>query len=1157
VHVGKAAPHAAAGLHVTGTAPYVDDLPLPARGLHGVLVLSAKPHAELLGLDAGAALALPRVVRVLSAADVPGANAFGVTHVVDEVVFAADRVTCVGQPVGLVLAETHDAAVAGAAAVTVRYGADLPAVLSLEAAIAASAYMPGVPLHRIERGDADALVAAPPAGVATVSGTVRVGAQEHFYLEPHGSVATPLGGGGMAVTASTQAAGKTQDVVATVLGLPASRVRAGVTRLGGGFGGKETRSVYVSAAAAVGAAVTGRAVKIILGRAADMAGSGTRHAFLAHYRSAYADGSVAAVAVGGGASPAVAAPAGRLLAVSVDLYANAGHTSDLSVPVLDRALFHLDNAYDIPAVRFWGRACVTHTPSSTAFRGFGGPQGMLVTECVVDHVARAAGVAPEVVRAVSMYGGPVGGGGVAAAAAVTAPAPVPVPAPADPPPTPLTTPFAMPFDPSSLRSCWTTALDDAGWARRRAAVDAFNSRHRFRKRGLAALPSKFGIAFTFVTYNQAAALLHVAHSDGSVLLSTGGVEMGQGLHTKLAAVAATELGIPPSAVHVEETATDKVANASPTAASASSDMYGMAVRHACRQINARLAPLRAEMAAAAGRSGTTEPLCGAKTATTADAPGGEDPAADGPAAAAVAPPPPRPTASADASAPGGSVPWPTLIAEAYARRTNLSAHGFYRTPRLDAVDLGASDAARRRGSPFFYWTTGAAVAEVELNTLTGAWSARRVDVAMDVGRSLNPALDVGQIEGAFVQGMGWCTMEEVVRGCAPPGGGGGGASLASGAAAATGGATVTATSGGGGNGDGGGVGDRSGGEPALPPHPLGGAHAWVRPGTMTTTGPGTYKIPAARDIPRDFRVRVLDRRCEADTIHSSKVRWGGGACGSGAALRGGQGAAALPCRQVPRVEMWTLTLAGAHPLPFPRLFVSRFPPPLPCARHVARCGVPPLPHRRLASRPSSSLLRSFSRSRTLSTPPGRRRRRPTTRPQRGGGKSGVPPPAVPRRRRRVCPTCASTAPRRSSACGCSAPTRTWRACGRAPVRPPRAPSTRRRTRQTWRSEVAGGGGGGGGDVAAAAPPGAPRGLAWFALVLCLQDALHGQRCLLLGVCGAPLAAAARHSLALGRSRVSRTVRRRLRNWTESCRMNSSINTVIIQLYPSRLYPQWI
>ncbi|OSX71439.1 hypothetical protein BU14_0533s0004, partial [Porphyra umbilicalis] len=669
-----------------------------------------------------------------------------------------DRVTCVGQPVGLVLAETHDAAVAGAAAVTVRYGADLPAVLSLEAAIAASAYLPGVPLHRIERGDADAVVGCPPDGVATVSGTVRIGAQEHFYLEPHGSVATPTGGGGMAVTASTQAVGKTQDVVATVLGLPASRVRAGVTRLGGGFGGKETRSVYVSAAAAVGAAVTGRAVKIILGRSADMAGSGTRHAFLAHYRAAYADGSVAAVAVGGGASPAVAAPAGRLIAVSVDLYANAGHTSDLSVPVLDRALFHLDNAYDIPAVRFWGRACVTHTPSSTAFRGFGGPQGMLVTESVVDHVARAAGVAPEVVRAVSMYGGPVGGGGLDAAAAVTAAAAAPAAAPADSPPTPLATPFGMPFDPSSLRACWTTALDDAGWARRRAAVDAFNSRHRFRKRGLAALPSKFGIAFTFVTYNQAAALLHVAHSDGSVLLSTGGVEMGQGLHTKLGAVAATELGIPPSAVHVEETATDKVANASPTAASASSDMYGMAVRHACRQINARLAPLRAEMA------------------------------------------------------------------EAYARRINLSAHGFYRTPRLDAVDLGASDAALRRGSPFFYWTTGAAVAEVELHTLTGAWSARRVDVAMDVGRSLNPALDVGQIEGAFVQGMGWCTMEEVVRG-----------------------------------------------EPALPPHPLGGAHSWVRPGTMTTTGPGTYKIPAARDIPRDFRVRVLDRRCEADTIHSSKA----------------------------------------------------------------------------------------------------------------------------------------------------------------------------------------------------------------------------------------------------------------------------------------------
>jgi len=457
-----------------------------------------------------------------------------------------------------------------------------------------------------------------------------------------------------------------------------------------------------------------------------MAISGQRHAFYARY------------VAGCDAS-------GYITALDVKIYSNIGCSLDLSIPVLDRALYHLDNAYRFPNVRFVGVPCVTNTPSNTAFRGFGGPQGMMITENIMDHVACATQRRPEVVRAQHLYC-----------------------ADGD------TTPFGMALTGCSVKQCWEQVMVSAAYEERLAEVSRFNAQHRWKKRGIAALPTKFGISFTHKTFNQAGALVMV-YLDGSVLVTHGGVEMGQGLHTKIEQIAATALRIPRSLVRVAETASDKVPNASPTAASASSDMYGMAVLDACAQLNARIEPFRERM----HDGGCCDALdC-----------------------------------------------WQRAVQAAYFERTNLAAQGFYKTPDLDAVDL----AHNMKGRPFYYFTYGAAVSEIELDVLTGEWIPLRTDIVMDVGQSLNPALDVGQIEGAFVQGMGWCTLEEVVRGNA-------------------------ATS--------------SEGSEAVRSR----RHAWLKSGVTFTLGPSTYKIPGFSNIPVDFRVGLLPgMRCDKPTIHSSKA----------------------------------------------------------------------------------------------------------------------------------------------------------------------------------------------------------------------------------------------------------------------------------------------
>ena len=707
--VGQPYRHSAADMQVTGEALYVDDMPVLPGTLHAALVLSSRPHARLLSIHTAVALSLPGVAGVYLAGDIPGRNDIGaIIH--DEELFATENVTCVGQVIGVAVAETEAEARAAARAVVVEYE-DLPAVLDIDDAVAVQSYYEGWG-HKVECGDVAHLLSSlrenkkelEEEDALLISGEIRMGGQEHFYLEPNAHVVIPGEGDEIMSYSSTQCPDKHQRYISSVLGIPQHKVVVRTKRLGGGFGGKETRAAFVNAAAAVPAFILRRAVRLVLDRDEDMSITGQRHPFMAQYTAAHT-------------------AEGRMLGWDVHLYSNAGNSLDLSHSIMDRALMHCENVYRVPHLRATGHICRTNLPSNTAFRGFGGPQGMILAEAVVDRIAAELGKLPEEIRELNMYDeGDV-------------------------------TPYGMVLEGFQARACWQGALASAGgMPARRAAVAEFNAANRFRKRGIAALPTKFGISFTTKFLNQAGALVHIYQADGSVLVTHGGVEMGQGLHTKVCQVVAHALGCPLSSVHVAETATDKVPNASPTAASASSDMYGAAAADACAQLNACLAPFRARLP------------------------------------------------------PGASLK--EIAQAAFFDRVDLSAHGFYSTPEVTGFE---------GNRPFNYFTFGAAVAEVEMDTLTGDFQVLRADVVMDVGKSLNPSIDVGQVEGGFVQGLGWSCIEEMVWGD--------------------------------------------------------GQHTWVRPGTLFTRGPGAYKIPSGNDIPIDLRVTLLrDSPCErTPMVHSSKA----------------------------------------------------------------------------------------------------------------------------------------------------------------------------------------------------------------------------------------------------------------------------------------------
>ncbi|KAK9157741.1 hypothetical protein Scep_004315 [Stephania cephalantha] len=697
--VGSPEVHLSSRLQVTGEAEYVDDIPLPPNSLHAALVLSKKPHARIISIDDGGAKSLPGFAGLFLAKDVPGGNDIGpVIH--DEELFASQFVTCVGQVIGVVVSDTHENAKLAAEKVHIEYE-ELPAVISIHDAIRANSFHPNTE-RCLKKGDVEQCF---KSGVCDqiIEGEVCVGGQEHFYLEPNCSLVWTMDGGHeVHMISSTQAPQKHQKYISHVLGLPMSKVVCKTKRIGGGFGGKETRSAFIAAAAAVPCYLLNRPVKITLDRDVDMMISGQRHSFLGKYKVGFTN-------------------EGKLLALDLEIYNNAGNSLDLSLAVLERAMFHSDNVYEIPKVKVSGRVCYTNLPSNTAFRGFGGPQGMLIVENWIQHVAVELKKTPEEIREINLQ---IEGSILH---------------------------YGQQLQHCTLSRLWDELKSSCEFLKARKDVDLFNLHNRWKKRGLAIVPTKFGISFTSKFMNQAGALVHV-YTDGTVLVTHGGVEMGQGLHTKIAQIAASSFCIPLSSVFISETSTDKVPNASPTAASASSDMYGAAVLDACEQIKARMEPIASRQ---------------------------------------------KHTSFAE------------LANACYMERIDLSAHGFYITP-----DIGF-DWTSGKGSVFKYYTFGAAFAEVEIDTLTGDFHTRIADVLLDLGYSLNPAIDVGQIEGAFIQGLGWVALEELKWGDAD--------------------------------------------------------HKWIRPGHLYTCGPGTYKIPSANDIPIRFNVSLLKGAPNVNAIHSSKA----------------------------------------------------------------------------------------------------------------------------------------------------------------------------------------------------------------------------------------------------------------------------------------------
>ena len=704
--------HDSAVGHVTGAARYVDDTAQRRPMLEVWPVMAPHARAKILRRDATKARQALGVVAVLLAEDVPGENNSGpVRH--DEPLFATDEILFHGQIVALVVGESVKACRAAAALVEVEYTA-LPALVGIPAALAAGSYH--TEPHRLTRGDCAAVLATAPA---RIDGEFSFGGQEHFYLETHAAWAEAGEDGAVTVNSSTQHPSEIQTIVAEVLHVPRNKVVVQAPRMGGGFGGKETQGNAWAAYVALAATKTGRPVRVQLDRDVDMTLTGKRHPFHAKF------------SVGHDRD-------GKLLAAQIELTSDGGWSLDLSQPILDRALFHLDNGYYLPAVDFTGRVAKTHTTSHTAFRGFGGPQGMLVIEEIVDRVARACGLAPEVVRERNLYHG-----------------------------TGETnrTHYREDIGDNRLQAIWAQAKAESKFAERRTALAAWNAAHPRVKRGLAITPLKFGISFTLTHYNQAGAYVLI-YADGSVQVNHGGTEMGQGLYAKMLGVAMRELGVKAEAIRVMATATDKVPNTSPTAASSGADLNGMAVAVAGVTLRERLASVAAQLL------GTT--------AEQVEFAGGE---------ARV-----RGTAT--------SVPFAQVCGKAYLDRVSLAATGFYKTPGIQ-WDWNTSS-----GRPFHYFACGAAVAEVEVDGYTGMSRVRRVDIVHDVGNSLNPGIDRGQIEGGFVQGMGWLTSEDL---------------------------------------------------------------KWDAKGRLLTHSASTYQIPAISDAPMEFNVTLLTNATQQGTIHGSKA----------------------------------------------------------------------------------------------------------------------------------------------------------------------------------------------------------------------------------------------------------------------------------------------
>ena len=689
--------HDSAIKHVTGRAEYTDDITEPAGTLHAYIGGADIAHGRITALDLSAVRSAPGVVAVLTANDIPGRNDVSPTGLMDEPIFTDDLIQYHGQPIFAVVATTRDAARRACALAKVTTEA-LPHATDIDAAEAAGYPDVTAPLT-LARGEvAPALASAPHR----ITGQMRVGGQDHMYLEGQIALAVPGEDDEVSLFASTQHPSEAQHMVAHALGVPSNAVVINVRRMGGGFGGKETQMNLFCVIAAIAAKKLGRAVKLRPNRDQDMMITGKRHDFRIDYDCGFDD-------------------QGRILAVDGLFAARCGWSADLSGPVTDRALFHADNAYYYPAVKLRSRPIKTNTVSNTAFRGFGGPQGVIAAERMIEEIAYALGRDPLEVRRANFYreGGDI-------------------------------TPYHQRVEDNILPRLVDELEASSDYQARRARVLEFNAKGGIIRKGIALTPVKFGISFTATWYNQAGALVHV-YNDGSIHLNHGGTEMGQGLYTKVAQVVADAFQVDIDRIKITKTTTEKVPNTSATAASSGSDLNGMAALDACEQIKARLVEF-------AARHWSVAPD-------------------------AVHFMPGRVAVGAQV------IPFNEFIHAAYMARVQLSAAGFYKTPEIHW------DRAAGKGQPFYYFAYGAACSEVSIDTLTGETRVDRADVLHDVGRSLNPALDLGQVEGAFVQGMGWLTSEEL---------------------------------------------------------------AWDDKGRLRTHAPSTYKIPLASDRPRIFNVQLAD-----------------------------------------------------------------------------------------------------------------------------------------------------------------------------------------------------------------------------------------------------------------------------------------------------------
>jgi len=710
VPAGQAIAHDSAGKHVSGAALYVDDMPEPPGLLHAYIFLSPHAHAEIKRLDVSAVAGMPGVAAVMTAADIPGVNDVGPAFPGDPI-FADGVVEYHGQSIFAVAAGSIAQARGAAARVRIEFEV-LPAIVTIDEALAAKTTV--LPTQVMARGDAQAALERAPL---RLRGRIDVGGQEHFYLEGQVAMAIPGEDGDMLVHSSTQHPTEVQHLVARSLKLSDHSVICETRRMGGAFGGKESQASLIACVAALLAQRTKRPVKLRLDRDDDMILTGKRHEFRIDYDVGFE-------------------PDGRIVGISFMQAGRCGYSPDLSGAICDRAMFHADNCYYLDHAHIVSYRCKTNTVSNTAFRGFGGPQGMMGIECVIDDIARHLGLDPLLVRQRNFYG--------------TTDRNV--------------TPYQMTVEDNIIPELVQELAHTARYAERRAEIAAFNAENPWVKRGLALTPVKFGISFTLTHMNQAGALVHV-YTDGSVMLNHGGTEMGQGLYMKVAQVVAAEFGLPVDRVKITATTTAKIPNTSPTAASSGSDLNGKAAQAAAIAIRERMAAVAAKefAVAAAGVSFA----------------GGMVKAGD------------------------RAMTFAELAKLAHRSRVQLSATGYYATPKLHY------DTVKHQGRPFFYFAYGAAVAEVEIDTLTGEYRLRRADILHDCGQSLNPALDIGQIEGGFVQGMGWLTTEELW---------------------------------------------------------------WDAAGHLRTHAPSTYKIPACSDVPEEFNVSIYaSGRNVEDSVYRSKA----------------------------------------------------------------------------------------------------------------------------------------------------------------------------------------------------------------------------------------------------------------------------------------------